>query len=324
LHHTESTDLQTGAIQARPAYRRTGPAQVRQTSTFRDTNGQNGMLLLTPPTWSGLPLYTCPDGKEVRLFDVELGDDLLVLWRTSGSVVEVRKSALQRWTYTSRAGHFDFVAAGRFQSVSCSAPAASPLIVGLPRELVHDVLPADATGARSLPGESQFQFQLRSLSKLVTTLEAHHLDDEPLGRGYTRALSGVIVDRLMAMASPPGDDDHPGHASAVPRVILDLIERQLDNLPGLVALAALAGMNTNQFLKWFRRHVGVTPHQYIMRKRIERAMRQLEQPYPVSLTALALQLGFNSHAHFTSVFRSQTGQTPSAYRRTRLAATQED
>jgi AraC family transcriptional regulator len=277
------------------------------------------MLPLTTRTWSGLPLYTCPTGQEVRLVDVEFGDDMLVLWRNAGTVVEVRRSAAQRWAYTSRTGHFDFVASGRFDSISFNPPSVPMLIVGLPRALVRELLDDSHAPLRTLPRESQLQFQLRSLSKLVSALEAHNFDGEPLGSAYTRALSAVIVDRIAGMDESPAHGGHQQGLAAL-RVILQLIDTQLDNLPGLAALAALAGMNTNQFLKWFKRHFDVTPHQYIMRKRIERAMNVLDQSNQVSLTTLALQLGFNSHAHFTSVFRSQTGQTPSAYRRQRMAA----
>jgi AraC family transcriptional regulator len=265
---------------------------------------------LTTESWTGLPLYRCPAGREVRLVDVALGENLLVLWRSSGSMVEVRRSAEQRWTYTSRAGRCDFVAAGRFESIACSAPAAPLLIVGLPDARVQDLLGA---AGRGLPWESHFQLQQRSLVKLVGTLEDHHRRDEPLGAAYTRALSAVIVHRLAAMAQPPGAVPAPRGADAS-HVIPQLIENQLDNVPALQDLAALAGMNTNQFLKWFRREFGVTPHQYVMRRRVERAMHVLDTQDAVSLTTLALQLGFNSHAHFTSVFRSQTGRTPSGYR----------
>jgi AraC family transcriptional regulator len=269
---------------------------------------------LTSDSWTGLPLYRCPAGREVRLVDVEFGENLLVLWRTSGSVVEVRRTASQRWTYTSRAGRCDFIAAGRFESISCSAPAAPLLIVGLPDAMVGRLLGGAGSMGGGLPWESHFQLLQRSLVKLVCTLEEHQRRDEPLGAAYTRAVSAVIVHRLAAMARPHDAGPAPRMANAS-HVILELIDHQLDNVPGLQDLAALAGMNTNQFLKWFKREFDVTPHQYIMRKRVERAMHALDQPDPVSLTTLALQLGFNSHAHFTSVFRSQTGQTPSAYRR---------
>lgn len=63
----------------------------------------------------------------------------------------------------------------------------------------------------------------------------------------------------------------------------------------------------------FRRVEGVPFYQYALRKRLERAIRLLPG-YRADLSALALELDFASHSHFTTAFRRAFGCTPAAFR----------
>lgn len=62
----------------------------------------------------------------------------------------------------------------------------------------------------------------------------------------------------------------------------------------------------------FRRCEGVSLHRYLTLSRLERARQQLW--HADDLTALALELGFSSHSHFSAAFRKLFGCTPSQYR----------
>ncbi len=63
----------------------------------------------------------------------------------------------------------------------------------------------------------------------------------------------------------------------------------------------------------FRRVEGVPFYQYALRKRLERAIRLLPE-YQADLSALALDLDFASHSHFTTAFGRAFGCTPAAFR----------
>jgi AraC family transcriptional regulator len=78
-------------------------------------------------------------------------------------------------------------------------------------------------------------------------------------------------------------------------------------------LAQEAGLAPSHFSRMFHRAMGVPPHQYVMRTRIERAENMLGQS-DLSVSSIADSLGFKSQAHFTRAFRQRTGQTPSDYR----------
>jgi len=89
-----------------------------------------------------------------------------------------------------------------------------------------------------------------------------------------------------------------------------------DNLAtdlSLAAMATLVHMTPNGFARAFKVSTGVSPHQYILRRRIERGLRMLKQA-PVNLAALAYELGFSSQGHFSQVFRTMVGVTPGSYR----------
>lgn len=81
-------------------------------------------------------------------------------------------------------------------------------------------------------------------------------------------------------------------------------------------LAALAGLSTFHFIRAFRATFGTTPHQYLRRRRLERAKQLLATTaYPV--TEVCDKVGFHSLGSFTTLFRKQTGETPAEYRAAR-------
>ncbi len=72
-------------------------------------------------------------------------------------------------------------------------------------------------------------------------------------------------------------------------------------------------MSQFHFCHLFKKALAVTPYQYLLTQRIERAkqlLKQTEQP----IMDIALQCGFNSHSHLSKQFRQITGITPTAYR----------
>jgi AraC-like DNA-binding protein len=79
------------------------------------------------------------------------------------------------------------------------------------------------------------------------------------------------------------------------------------------ALARVAHISPAHFSRQFRATFGETPHRYLQRRRVERAMELLrETDRPV--TEICLDVGFNSLGTFTRTFREIVGEPPSAYR----------
>jgi AraC-like DNA-binding protein len=79
------------------------------------------------------------------------------------------------------------------------------------------------------------------------------------------------------------------------------------------ALARVAHVSTAHFSRQFRATFGETPHRYLQRRRVERAMELLrETDRPV--TAICFDVGFNSLGTFSRTFREILGEPPSRYR----------
>lgn len=80
----------------------------------------------------------------------------------------------------------------------------------------------------------------------------------------------------------------------------------------LLEIAAQVGTSPAYLTHAFRQCEGMTIARYQRRLRLARALAEL--PHTEDLTALALELGFSSHAHFSAAFRATYGETPSAFR----------
>jgi transcriptional regulator GlxA family with amidase domain len=79
------------------------------------------------------------------------------------------------------------------------------------------------------------------------------------------------------------------------------------------ALARSAVASPKHFIRSFRAAFGETPHQYLLRRRVERA-KELLRATDASVTEVSLEVGFRSLGSFSTAFRSLAGEPPSRYR----------
>ncbi|HEX6620366.1 MAG TPA: AraC family transcriptional regulator [Solirubrobacteraceae bacterium] len=92
----------------------------------------------------------------------------------------------------------------------------------------------------------------------------------------------------------------------------DLIDRRYAEPLDVPTLAQEAYASQAHFARSFKRAFGETPRRYLTRRRIERAqelLRGTDRP----LTAVALDVGFDTPSSFSRAFRQITGEPPSAY-----------
>ena len=82
--------------------------------------------------------------------------------------------------------------------------------------------------------------------------------------------------------------------------------------------ARVAGLSGFHFLRVFQRQLGVTPHRYLTLERLRRAQALLRST-TLSVTEVALRVGFGDLSHFQHTIRAQVGVTPGAFRRRGLA-----
>ena len=86
-------------------------------------------------------------------------------------------------------------------------------------------------------------------------------------------------------------------------------DRELD----IAALARLSCCSPSHFIRTFKATFGETPHRYLQRRRVERAMYLLRST-PTSVTDVCWAVGFSSLGTFVRTFVSVVGETPTAYR----------
>jgi transcriptional regulator GlxA family with amidase domain len=78
-------------------------------------------------------------------------------------------------------------------------------------------------------------------------------------------------------------------------------------------IAAVVGLDPFTFGRGFKRATGMTPHQYIIRCRLRRAMKLLTRE-ELTLADIALEVGCSCQSHLTTLFRKHIGTTPGAFR----------
>jgi AraC-like DNA-binding protein len=94
----------------------------------------------------------------------------------------------------------------------------------------------------------------------------------------------------------------------------DAMDRTYAEPLDIATLARLAHVSEAHFIRTFRATFGETPHRYLQRRRVERAMFLLRST-DRSVTEVCLDVGFTSLGTFSRTFRDIVGEPPSAYRR---------
>jgi len=92
------------------------------------------------------------------------------------------------------------------------------------------------------------------------------------------------------------------------------IERQLPHKISVHELAHIAGLSVGHFCRAFKQSVGMSPHRYLLQRRIAAAtelIRNTDRP----LAEVALSVGFSDQSHFSRVFARESGESPSTFRR---------
>ncbi|MCE8033321.1 helix-turn-helix domain-containing protein [Halomonas sp. MCCC 1A11057] len=133
-----------------------------------------------------------------------------------------------------------------------------------------------------------------ALDSTVTLLLVHLL------RSYSQ--------RQRALPRPRG-----GLAPYRLRQVLDYIEAHLDRPLPLAELAAQVQLSEYHFARMFKQSQGLSPHQYVLQRRLARAETLLHET-TVPLAEIALACGFSSSSHLASRFRQAKGVAPSQLR----------
>jgi AraC family transcriptional regulator len=121
-------------------------------------------------------------------------------------------------------------------------------------------------------------------------------------------LGDLVADAQAAPAAAAPDD-------RLQRV-RDRLEDDASPLPGLRDLAALAGLHPVYLARAFRKRYGLSPSDYVRKRRLHRALSLIARQRPLAQAASAL--GFVDQSHLHRCFVAEFGLTPGAFRRLAL------
>jgi AraC family transcriptional regulator len=136
------------------------------------------------------------------------------------------------------------------------------------------------------------------------------------GRLYVEALATALTMHLLGnYGSARGEARLPrrGLMPAQLRRVIDYMDAHLRDDVGLTELADVAGFSRHYFARSFRLATGMSPHQYLVERRVERACKLLCETV-LSIGEVAAAVGFASQSHLTEHFRRVTGVTPARFR----------
>lgn len=123
--------------------------------------------------------------------------------------------------------------------------------------------------------------------------------------------------RISTLGNLPIEKDTVPSRGGLPpglsRRICEHIESHLDEKISLSALAAMAGLSPQHFARTFRQSVGMPPHSYLLRRRVERVELMLRDTQ-LPLSEIAAATGFSDQSHLARHFHRLTGVSPSVAR----------
>ena len=98
------------------------------------------------------------------------------------------------------------------------------------------------------------------------------------------------------------------------RMLIEFMSSRLSNKLRISELAGIAGLSEYHFIRAFQRETGITPYQYVLRMRVNKASELLRQQPYISIDEIALLCGFGSASALAQQFRRLMGMSPRAYR----------
>lgn len=188
-----------------------------------------------------------------------------------------------------------------------------------PATIVMILIDPAASGSTSvdladLPPRLDFDDRMlrRALLRFRAILDDPSLDTP----GYTETLKELVafdLQRATAVSLQPRSAPC-GLSTRQVQLVTEYMDSHINEKTTVVEMASVLGLTRYHFIRSFKQTAGMPPHQFMIRRRIDRAM-ELLAARTNSIAEVADMTGFGSPIQMTRAFRRVVGTTPSAYRR---------
>lgn len=215
-----------------------------------------------------------------------------------------------------RRGDFFLVSPNTRSDFQMYAPHAVD-IFSLPAKNCLDLLGDNTGGALDFGKLHRGVFRSDLLSAMCQRLVEAARMPQSASRLFVDSASMALLGELKYLAGETARRQRrPDVRDWRIRRTMEQIDAHLGDDIALSELAKTVSLSQSHYSALFRSATGVSPHAWILRRRIERSCDLLADTEE-AITDVALGLGFSSSQHFATVFRSEMGMTPSAWRRER-------
>jgi AraC family transcriptional regulator len=276
---------------------------------------------LTAESWNGLPLRVGAYAGNGRTEGLVAEEDTILLWSGGLSEVTIQARASAGQTkgrvtlhFERRGGMVDFLPRGTaLDEISWRGKAHGCLSVSLERSRLE---PLFGGTVPSFVPERDLRINVVDghIVDLVRRLESQAVQGEAWSTLYVQGLSLTLASYVYGRhASGAPTRAAPRLPLSATEMLVAYVEDHLGEDVSLTAIARRVGFTADHLARAFKRSFGVSIHQYVLHRRVERA-KALLRDRSHSIAEVALACGFATQSHFTSVFKSRTGLTPRAYR----------
>lgn len=255
-------------------------------------------------------------GPDAIRFQVEAHFLLVLL--TPQPRREIRMAGTRSSLFDAPAGSVEIIPAGASFEARWSVPKENLLLSIDPAQISAFAAREFDTGRIEMRPAQPATVDATA-TKIASLLRDCLAQPQDVSKLYVDALNTAMLLHFLrthsSLAERQAQDRFRG--GLTPRVWRDLEEFILANLASdltLDQLAARAGLSYSHFLRAFRQTTGLSPHRFIMQHRANRA-RELAQSPHVPLKQVALDCGFASQSHMTTVMKALLNETPGQIRR---------
>ena len=173
----------------------------------------------------------------------------------------------------------------------------------------------EVTGRHHFPSQATVVLEDRKLANEL--LRLHTCMTQPAKEPLMEEVQVLeLFEALFARIRHPAPQVNQGRLTHQQlQRVRDFMEAHIADKLALEVLASLVGLDRFRFLKQFKSAVGMTPHAWLLRLRLETALNMIHQGADISMTDVAHTVGFFDQSHFTHAFRSAYGTTPARFQR---------